>query len=170
MTAVTDYILDDHHTLRQRFSALDRLREAEPDELTAAWRPLGDLLDLHAATEESVFYPSLLHHGSSPDDETSDAIKDHNKIRDAVRAADSADVGSTPWWEAVDEARAQNSDHMAEEERGAIADFRQHAEPALDAELGQRWESYRREHPTATDLSRQAARDKDPDRYIAENQ
>ena len=50
----------------------------------------GRFLELHAAAEEEVFYPALLqvglaaHRPAGVEDETLDAIKDHNEIRDAV--------------------------------------------------------------------------------------
>jgi hypothetical protein len=44
-------------------------------------------------------------------------------IRDAGRHR----VGSEQWWHSVRGAREANSDHMAEEEREALADFRRHA-------------------------------------------
>jgi hypothetical protein len=36
-------------------------------------------------------------------------------------------VASDGWWKAITEARIANSDHMAEEERQDLADFRRHA-------------------------------------------
>ena len=36
--------------------------------------------------------------------EVEDAIKDHNKIRDAIGRADEAKVGSDEWWQAVTDA------------------------------------------------------------------
>ncbi|MEO6879706.1 MAG: hemerythrin domain-containing protein, partial [Mycobacteriaceae bacterium] len=83
---VTSLVMDDHEYLRRGFARLDDART--PDELTAAWAPLAQRLDTHAQCEEEVLYPSLLKHGSSEaEDETDDAVDDHNKIRDAVALA-----------------------------------------------------------------------------------
>lgn len=37
----------------------------------------------------------------SADDETEDAIKDHNEIRDAVRTVADNETGTDGWWQAV---------------------------------------------------------------------
>ncbi len=125
MPDICDLILDDHEIFRRRFAELDENQAAESDVLAGVWEPLGELLDRHAAAEEAVFYPRLLHRGEHAEKETDDAISDHNKIRDAVRDARGGEAGSPVWWEAVKRARRENSDHMAEEERGALADFRE---------------------------------------------
>jgi hypothetical protein len=39
-------------------------------------------------------------------------------------------VDSDAWWHAVAQARQANDDHMAEEERQALVDFRRHADLA----------------------------------------
>lgn len=59
--------------------------------------------------------------------ETLDAIGDHNDIRDGVRAANAAAVGTDDWWAGVGSARVANDDHMAEEER----DRSERCEPAV---------------------------------------
>lgn len=165
MPDICDLILDDHEAFRRRFAELDRLlHEPEATERSAAlWDPLADLLEVHAASEEALFYPRLLHEGTHGAEETKDAINDHNDIRDAVRRASRPDPGSAAWWEAVQSARQTNSDHMAEEERGAIADFRAHAPDDEREELGLRWLRFESDHAGRRDLD---TGDKDADRYI----
>jgi hypothetical protein len=121
MADITQLILDDHDAFRRQFAALD---DADPAELRALWDPLAELLEVHAAAEEAIFYPQLLRHGDDAEDETVDAIGDHNDIRDGVREAARHPVGSSKWWDGVWQARRANSDHMAEEEDDALADFR----------------------------------------------
>lgn len=164
MLDVTALILEEHHTLRTRFAALDDARDTES--LTVLWRELAGLLDAHAACEEEVFYPHLLKAGEDAEDETEDAVEDHDKIRDAVRDAERHAAGSDEWWEAVGVARTENSKHIAEEERGALPDFRKSASGQLRAELAVVWTRWRTEHfpPRALDT-----RDKDAGTYIAEN-
>jgi Hemerythrin HHE cation binding domain len=167
---VTRLILDDHETLRRRFADLDDAQASgDRTAISAAWEPLADLLDLHAESEEQVFYPKLLEYGLRPraEDETEDAIDDHNRIRQGVRDAAVCEVGSAGWWEAVGRARTENSKHIAEEEREALSDFRLHADVAFRDELGRRWLEFRaaRERPSEVD-----ARDKDADEYIAEHE
>jgi hemerythrin HHE cation binding domain-containing protein len=165
MNDITALILDDHDAMRRGFAALDDA--AGEDQQSQVWSALSALLELHAAAEEAVFYPQLLHHGGDPEDETRDAIGDHNDIRDAVSAAAQAPVGSDGWWSAVSQARSANSEHMAEEEDGALRDFRRHASTDLRAELAAQFLAFKAEHPggQGADLS-----DKDPDDYIAEHE
>ena len=121
-------ILADHNWFRDQFAKLDELQaQAPPDPAALArlWRPLAAKLDVHAYIEEKIFYPQLLKRGANdPEGETLDAIGDHNAIRDAVREASAAVVGSDGWWAAVGRAREANDDHMAEEEREGLTDFR----------------------------------------------
>ena len=112
MTDVTRLVLLDHETLRRHFADLDDAQASgQLSAITAAWKPLADLLDLHAETEEQVFYPELLAVGTHAEDETEDAIDDHNKIRDAVRDAASREPGSAEWWEAIGRARGEQQAH-----------------------------------------------------------
>ncbi len=163
MPDVCDLILDDHETLRRRFAELDEQRRGAPEVLAGLWAPLADLLELHAATEEKLFYPRLLQTGTRAEDETDDAIKDHNQIRDAVRRAGAEEAGSDRWWEAVKAAREANSDHMAEEEREALADLRSHDAREDRLRLGDEWVAFVTEHAGMRGLR---AEDRDPDRYI----
>lgn len=130
---VTELILNDHHDQRRLFSYLDEIDRSQTGALDAVWGRLAILLDVHAAAEEKLFYPRLLQIGTggggedSAASETIDVIKDHNEIRDAVRRVAGHDTGSNDWWDAVVAAREANSDHIAEEERQDLADFRHHA-------------------------------------------
>jgi hypothetical protein len=166
MPDICDLILDDHETQRRRFAELDGQRDSPPETLADRWKPLADLLELHAAAEEAVFYPALLDRGVKAKDETEDAITDHNQIRDAVKRAADADAGSDTWWEAVGAARESNSDHMAEEERGALADLRAHDSEDERLRRGDRWLAFCTEHAGMRGLRPE---DKDPDAYIEEH-
>ena len=163
MPDVCDLILDDHETIRRRFAELDEYRHADTQTLQRLWRPLATLLELHAAVEEHLVYPSLLDTGTRPKAETGDAIRDHNEIRDAVERASSAQPGSSTWWEAVVQAREHNSDHMAEEERGAIADLRAHPGKELRRELGAQWLIYQEEHAGLRGVE---VHQRDPEAYL----
>jgi len=166
MPDITRLILQDHETLRRHFADLDDAQASgEAEAIEAAWQPLADLLDLHAEAEEQVFYPRLLEHGENAEDETEDAIDDHNKIRDAVRDAAARELGSDEWWEAVGRARTENSKHIAEEEREALSDFRRSADVALRNELGLRWLEFRARHERPSTVD---AVDKDVDEYLDE--
>ena len=164
MLDVTQLILLDHETLRRQFAMLDDARDTAAQE--AVWKGLARLLEVHAACEETIFYPALLKKGDDAEDETEDAIGDHNDIRDAVKEADTHTVGSNPWWEAVGKARSDNSDHIAEEEREALPDFRRNASDELRASLAVDWLSWRYAHDSGEGV---ADKNKNVEQYIADN-
>ena len=171
MLDVTELVLEDHATLRQRFAALDDaagLGGAQRTEaLTVLWAELADLLEVHAQCEEEVFYPALLRKDTDDaEDEAEDAIDDHNKIRDAVREAARHEVGADEWWKAVGEARTENSKHIAEEEREALPDFRHAATMEQRQQLAVRWTAWRREHQPLRGVDDE---NKDVDTYLEEN-
>jgi hypothetical protein len=127
---ITQLILDDHHEQRRLFAILEQIDRADTASLSAVWGRLAAFLEVHAAAEEALFYPALLRVGIAArrkegvEDETLDAIGDHNDIRDAVEEAGRHAVSSDPWYAAVAAANTANGDHMAEEEREGLTDFR----------------------------------------------
>ena len=127
---ITQLILDDHHEQRRLFAILEQIDRSDTGTLSAVWARLGSFLELHAAAEEAIFYPALLQVGiaarrrTGVEEETLDAIGDHNEIRDAVAEAGRYPVGSDGWYAAVTGANLANGDHMAEEEREGLTDFR----------------------------------------------
>jgi hypothetical protein len=165
MDDITALILDDHDAFRRGFARLDDARD-DVELLTAVWTALARHLDLHAEAEETLLYPHLVRHGDDGEDETVDAIGDHNKIRDAIEEARGHEVGSPEWWRAVRTVRRENSEHLAEEEDEALPDFRRHAATELRADLAARWLKFYAEHDDGRDL---VARDKDPQRYVERN-
>jgi hypothetical protein len=166
MPDICDLILDEHELFRRRFAELDEHRGGDAATLQRLWEPLAELLDRHAAAEEEVFYPELLARGRRAEDETDDAIGDHNHIRDAVRDSGQAEPGSDEWWQAVEKAREENSEHMAEEEREALADFRINAPDEVREEIGARFVEYNQRHAGGRGVD---TSDKDPDEYIDEH-
>jgi hypothetical protein len=168
---VTDVILRDHAWFRAQFIALYDLSAATPPDIeaiSAIWDPLAARLDVHAAGEEEIFYPQLLARGDDdPEDETLDAIGDHNEIRDGVADAARHPVAGEEWWAAVAATRKANDEHMAEEEREGIADFRLHAPADLRERLGQELEAFLDRHPTTAGVD---VEDKDPEEYVDEIQ
>ena len=94
-------------------------------------------------------------------DEVEDVIKDHNDIRDAAEETRTHDVGSDGWWEAVAKTNKANSDHMAEEEREDLVDFRRHADLDLRHSIAVAFATFEASHPTGV-----KARDKDPEEYV----
>ena len=127
---ITELILDDHREQRRLFAMLEQIDRADTEVLSAIWGRLASFLELHAAAEEAIFYPALLQVGiaarrrTGVEEETLDAIGDHNEIRDAVAEAARHPVGSDGWYAAVAGANLANGDHMAEEEREGLTDFR----------------------------------------------
>ncbi len=167
MTDITMLILADHNWFREQFAKLDGLQAQTPVDrgaLDRVWRPLADKLDVHAYIEEKIFYPQLLKRGTEdPEGETLDAIGDHNEIRDGVRAAKAARVGTEAWWTAVGRTRLANDDHMSEEERQGLSDFRRNAPIGLREALGGQYSQFMAQHPTTKGLS---IVDRDPRGYV----
>jgi len=167
---ITQLILDDHHEQRRLFAILEQMDPGDSEKLAAIWKRLAVLLDLHAEAEEELFYPALLKLGQGPGgdetprDETEDAIKDHNEIRDAVEAVGKHKVGTNSWFKAVAKANEANSDHMGEEEREGLTDFRQQAPLKLRHELAVAFAAFEASHITGVQ-----AEDKDPKEYIEEH-
>jgi hypothetical protein len=164
MADVTALIMDDHEWFRRQFARLDDAADAA--ELSAIWQPLARRLETHAQAEETIFYPALLQRGDSDGqaaDETLDAIADHNKIRDAIAEADRQQPGSPAWFEAVGRARAENSEHLAEEEDEGLPDFRKHASAELRLRLGELWQQFYAAHPNGQAISTD---DPDPQEYL----
>jgi hypothetical protein len=156
--------MDDHEWFRRQFARLDDASGAE--ELAAIWEPLAIRLDTHAQAEETIFYPALLRRGDDAEDETDDAIRDHNKIRDAVEAARKSTVGTDEWFAAVGRARTENSEHLAEEEDDGLPDFRRHASWELRSRLGELWVQFYAQHPDGVGIRTD---DVDPESYLEEN-
>ena len=167
MADITRLILADHEWFREQFARLDDLQAQRPDDpgaLKRVWGPLADKLDVHALIEEKIFYPQLLKRGGDDaEGETLDAIGDHNDIRDGVRDANAAALGSEQWWAAVGRTREANDDHMAEEEREGLSDFRRSAPIGLREALGRQYGEFMAEHPTTEGLP---ITDRDPQGYV----
>ncbi len=167
MADIIELIYADHDWFRRQFFYLDEARTDE--ELAAAWEPLAIRLDTHAQAEETVFYPALLRKGGEagdPEDETEDAIRDHNKIRDAVRESRKHRVGSEDWFAAVAHARAENGEHLEEEEREGMPDFIKSASAELRHELAMKWLRFYAAHPHGRGVDDS---DRDAEEYIEEN-
>lgn len=160
-----------HDEQRHAFALLEQWPRGDHEGLAAMWKRLAILLENHAEAEERYFYPEVLELGTgaadAPDaeEETEDAITDHNTIRKAIRRANRAKTGSKAWWTAVTDCNVANSKHMGEEERQDLADFRQQASLEL-------------RHSIAVDFLRYEAIkaatgappvDKDADDYVAEH-
>src|SRR6267378_2560146 len=130
---ITQLILDDHYAQRRLFAILEQLRSTDKVTLAAVWSRLSEFLEIHAATEEEIFYPALLRaglrsgHAKDAKGETLDAIKDHNEIRDTIAEVARHEVRSRGWHEAIAAVNVANGDHMAEEEREGLTDFRREA-------------------------------------------
>ena len=164
---ITQLILDDHHEQRRLFAILEQVGRADTEVLTALWSRLAAFLELHAAAEEEIFYPELLRVGTSArrtgqvEAETLDAIHDHNDIRDAVSAVAGHQVGSAEWYVAVTAANVANSDHMAEEEREGLTDFRHLASLQRRHDLGVMFAAFE-----ARNWGGVQPEDKDPAGYV----
>ena len=166
---ITDVILRQHDEQRRMFAVLEEWPRDDHEGLAAVWKRLEILLETHAEAEELYFYPELLRIGTggadaeSVDEEVEDAVKDHNDIRRSVRKVGRCRTGSDAWWTAVVDANVHNSDHMGEEERQDLADFRQRASLELRHEIAVQFLRYEAVR-WAEGIT---PKDKDPERYVA---
>ena len=103
--------------------------------------------------------------GGTAEDETIDAIADHNDIRDAVVSAGGHPVGSDGWYAAVTAANLANSDHMGEEEREGLTDFRRLASLQLRHDLAVAFVAFEARHYAGVPPV-----DKDPQTYVREEE
>ena len=158
-------ILSDHETFRMKFAQLEDLRD-EPRAAAVLWGELSAHLEVHASAEEAHFYPALLEKVDDSEDETKDAVGDHDEIRQGIRRAAAAEAGSAEWWAGVQDAREANDEHLAEEERDDLPDFLQAASVEERQSLGARFIAFQDEHPWAAGLDYS---DKDPDEFVKEN-
>jgi hypothetical protein len=164
---ITQLILDDHHEQRRLFAMIEQIDPTDRASLAAVWRRLSTFLEVHAEAEERIFYPELLKVGrragakDRAEDETLDAIKDHNEIRDAVAAVSGHEAGTPAWYEAVAKANKANGDHMAEEEREGLTDLRRYGSLELRHGLAVAFAAFETVH-----VSGVIPRDKDPKGYV----
>ncbi len=166
---ITQLILDDHHEQRRLFAILEQVGRSDTEALSAVWGRLAAFLEVHAAAEEAIFYPALLRAGiaarrkAGVEDETLDAIHDHNEIRDAVAEVARHPVGSDAWYAAVAGANLANGDHMAEEEREGLTDFRRLAGLQQRHNLAVAFAAYEARNVTGVQPV-----DKDPAEYVSQ--
>ena len=158
-------ILSDHEIFRARFAELADLHD-QPQAAAALWGELAAHLEVHASAEEAHFYPALLQKVDDSEDETKDAVGDHDEIRQGIRRASAAEAGSDEWWAGIQDAREANDEHLAEEERDDLPDFLRSVTVEERQSLGARFVAFKDEHPWAAGLD---YADKDPDEFVKEN-
>jgi hemerythrin superfamily protein len=168
---ITQLILDEHHQQRSLFAAIEQVDRNDTEALSALWTRLRGLLDSHAEAEERYFYPRLMEIGDGANDadsaaeETEDAIEDHNDIRDTGKAVDKEEVGSDAWFDAIAKCNKANSDHMAEEERQGLTDFRRHASLQERHDLAVKFAAFEAAHLTGVKPV-----DKDPKQWVKDHE
>ena len=148
---ITELILNDHHEQRRMFAVLDEVDPADSATLGTVWAPAAAMLEVHAQAEEEIFYPELLKlgerlHDDAEVEETEDAIGDHNDIRDGIIEAGRHEVGSRSGGSGVNAARKANDEHMGEEEREGLADFRRYVDLELRHRIAVRFAAFEAAH------------------------
>ncbi len=167
---IVDCILADHNRQRTMFAALDEARD-DPEALGKIFNHLKNFLEAHAEAEERFFYPTLLKKGDgaldsdSAAETTEDAIEDHNKIAEAAEEALQLKPGSDAWWTAVDKCNCANSEHMSEEERQGLSDFRRSVPLPTRVKLAVQYLAFESKH--AGEYQRT---EKDPAEYIEKHE
>ena len=135
---IATLITADHGRMRLGFAGLDEAPGQE--ELSNTWDRLSTRLETHVDAEERLFYPELVHASVTAQEASVSLPDDHKRIRDAIRDADIAPVGSDAWWEAVRRARTASTMHFAVEERQVLPDFRNQASEERLTDLGEAWQ------------------------------
>jgi len=108
-------------------------------------------------------YPTLAYLGGHPD--SPDNLARQAAFRDAVAEAANHPVGSDSWYTAVAAANEANSDHMGEEEREGLTDFRRLASLQRRHELAVAFAAYEaRNYGGVTPV------DVDPETYVREEE
>lgn len=164
---ITQLILDDHHEQRRLFAIIEQIDPSNTQALRAVWQRLSAFLEVHAEAEERYFYPALLHVGEGAggkkdaEHETEHAIEDHNEIRNSIAQVAGKPVGSDAWFAAVAEVNRANGDHMAEEEREGLTDFRRTSTLQMRHELAVHFATFEAVHHAGVEPV-----DKDPQEYI----
>jgi hypothetical protein len=164
---ITQLILDDHHEQRRLFAILEQIDAADTATLSAVWERLAAFLEVHAAAEEEIFYPELLRAGQrsgrigTSEEETLDAIRDHNDIRDTIAAVAGHAAGTAGWLDAVAAVNVANGDHMAEEEREGLTDFRREVSLRARHDLAVAFTAFEARHYAGI-----RPVDKDPEAYV----
>ena len=161
---ITTLILSEHEAFRRAFAEVEALTDV--GELRSRWTELADQLEVHAAGEEEIFYPALLRKVDDSEDDTEHAIKDHNKIREAVEKVAPHEVASDAWWEALRAAREETVEHLEEEEHDVLPPFQSDVEEKKRTDLGMRWLKFHEDHDRARGLSGEKL---DPEEYVEEN-
>ncbi|HTZ94570.1 MAG TPA: hemerythrin domain-containing protein [Streptosporangiaceae bacterium] len=168
---ITQLILDDHHEQRRLFAMLEQIDSSDTAALGDIWERLSVFLELHAEAEEEIFYPELLALAISPrplasaEPETLDAIGDHNEIRDAIAAVAGHLAGSQGWRDAIAAVNVANGNHMAEEEREGLTDFRRRVSLQKRHELAVRFAAFE-----ARNFAGVQPVDKDPETYVLQTE
>ena len=166
---ITELILDDHREQRRLFAILEQIDRADTGVLSAIWDRLASFLELHAAAEEAIFYPALLqvglaaHRAAGVEERPSTPSTTTTRSGTRLRAAAAIRWVPTSGSAAVAAANLANSDHMAEEEREGLTDFRLVAGLQRRHQLAVSFAAYE-----ARNFAGVPAVDKDPAAYVRE--
>ncbi len=164
---ITELIMDDHREQRRLFSMIEQAAGAGAEPLGLLWSRLATFLEVHAQAEEDLFYPELVRVGLASgrlrptEDETLDAISDHNEIRDTIAEVANHATGNPGWHAAIAAVNRANGDHMAEEEREGLTDFRREAGLQLRHDLAVAFAVFEARHVAGVPPV-----DKDPASYV----
>ena len=147
MADIIEVILADHKRIRRMLGALDNAASYGEDPcagwmLAPVWCRLADLLELHAEAEEEICYLALFGQGRPRPRRCRTRSPTMTTYAKRVREAGVHAAGSALWWRAVASALWASSDHVAREQRGALAAFGRRAAPALRNELCRQWAAF----------------------------
>ena len=157
MPDITALILADHNWFRAQFAKLDNLQAQRSVDT-----PHSSESGVHSATS-STYTRTSRRRSSTPNfcsgapttpkakHSTPSAIT--TTFATVYATPNAAPAGTEEWWAAVGRTRVANDDHMGEEEREGLSDFRRHAPIGLREALGRQYSEFMAQHPTTKGLT-----------------
>ena len=168
MPDIIELIFDDHEWFRRQFAALDELKARRRVDITAVeavwtrWRNAW-ICTLQPKRKSSIpsFSASARRTPRKKPSTRSGTTTTSATVSEPRR---DTPILSEEWWAEVGRTRRANDEHMAEEEREGLADFRT-APAELRESLGRRFAEYFLVHRSTKDVD---TSDKDPQEYVRE--
>lgn len=147
MTDIIELVLQDHLAVAALFDKLQAATGA--DDQTALFVQVKDALERHASAEEKVLYPRVRKEVPDGREESTDAIEEHDQIREALKEVEEHDAGTALFTLAVTQLVATTKHHVGVEEAELLPDFRKNSDAAEREELGRRFEEAKTKAPAS---------------------
>ena len=138
MTDIIDLVLQDHRAVEKLFVELQAATGASDQ--SKLFVQIRDSLEGHASAEEKVLYPRVRKDIAEGNDESKDAIEEHDQIRESLKEVEEHEAGTELFMLAVAQLVATTKHHVGVEEAELLPDFRNNSEESEREALGLRFE------------------------------